>query len=227
MFSNLFATYNLVDPPKITTKSNNNFIIQNNDILDPPQIISNDFINFQDVKPPSFEEQKVEIVNNPISQEFTKQVTPIRTKQSKYTDRNQWVTDLKNAYIKAGVTNTNTLKMLISQDALESAWGKSTQGNFNYGNITPGNSWKGAIVNGSDHDSKGNKIKQKFRSYNSIEEYAQDKIQFLKRLYDFDENDNINQFVYKLQGGNGGKRKYAESPTYQQSLLKVYNSFKF
>lgn len=143
-----------------------------------------------------------------------------------YKDRSKWVKDLKDAYRKAGITNENALRMLIAQDALESGWGKSAQGRFNYGNLTPGRSWKGAVVNGRDHDSKGNPISQKFRSYNSIEEYAADKVQFLKTLYDFNENDDISTFTHKLQGGNRGKRKYAAGSNYIQLVTKIYNTSK-
>ena len=103
-----------------------------------------------------------------------------------------------NAYKKAGITNDNAIRMLLAQDALESSWGKSAQGKYNFGNLTTGSSWKGDYVTGNDKNAKGEAIKQKFRSYNSMDEYAADKIQFLKRLYDFDENDDINKFVAKL-----------------------------
>ena len=116
--------------------------------------------------------------------------------------------------------------MLVSQDALESAWGRSAQGKFNFGNLTTGAEWKGDYVTGNDKNAKGEAIKQKFRSYNSMDEYVADKIQFLKRLYDFDENDDINKFVAKLTGSNKGKRRYAEAKEYANSLRGVYNSFK-
>lgn len=145
---------------------------------------------------------------------------------SPYRDRNKWVSDLTQAYRRAGITNDNALKMLIAQDALESAWGRSAQGKFNFGNLTTGAKWKGDYVTGNDHDAAGNPIKQKFRSYNSIDEYAADKIQFLKRLYDFNENDDINKFTAKLTGSNKGKRRYAEATNYADSLTKVFNSFK-
>lgn len=145
---------------------------------------------------------------------------------SPYSDRNKWISDLTQAYRRAGITNDNALKMLIAQDALESAWGRSTQGKFNFGNLTAGSSWKGNYITGDDHDAIGNPIKQKFRSYNSMDEYAVDKIQFLKRLYDFDENDDINKFTAKLTGANKGKRKYAEAKNYATSLTNVFKSFK-
>ena len=56
-----------------------------------------------------------------------------------------------------------------------------------------------------------------------MDEYAADKVQFLKRLYDFDENDDINKFVAKLTGSNKGKRRYAEAGNYAKLLTGVYN----
>lgn len=145
------------------------------------------------------------------------------TWKSPYTNRRQWSTELINAYKKAGITNDNAIRMLLAQDALESSWGKSAQGKYNFGNLTTGSSWKGDYVTGNDKNAKGEAIKQKFRSYNSMDEYAADKIQFLKRLYDFDENDDINKFVAKLTGSNKGKRRYAEATNYAKVLTGVYN----
>lgn len=155
-----------------------------------------------------------------------KPVTANSTWKSPYTNRKQWSTELINAYKKAGITNDNAIRMLLAQDALESSWGTSAQGKYNFGNLTTGSSWKGDYVTGNDKNAKGEAIKQKFRSYNSMDEYAADKIQFLKRLYDFDENDDINKFVAKLTGSNKGKRRYAEAKEYANSLRGVYNSFK-
>ena len=131
----------------------------------------------------------------PIAESLTVETPkPTRIANHIYKDRNAWVKDLKAAYKKAGITNENAIKMLIAQDALESGWGKSAQGKFNYGNLTPGKSWKGKVVTGNDHDSKGKPITQKFRSYNSIDEYAADKVQFLKSLYDFNSYRELHDF---------------------------------
>ena len=152
-----------------------------------------------------------------------KPVTANSTWKSPYTNRKQWATELINAYKKAGITNDNAIRMLLAQDALESSWGRSAQGKYNFGNLTTGSLWKGDYVTGNDKNAKGEAIKQKFRSYNSMDEYAADKIQFLKRLYDFDENDDINKFVAKLTGSNKGKRRYAEATNYAKVLTGVYN----
>lgn len=170
------------------------------------------------------------VINKPVASKpvTNKPVTKTAnsTWKSPYTNKKQWSTELINAYKKAGITNDNAIRMLLAQDALESSWGKSAQGKYNFGNLTTGSSWKGDYVTGNDKNAKGEAIKQKFRSYNSMDEYAADKIQFLKRLYDFDENDDINKFVAKLTGSNKGKRRYAEAKEYANSLRGVYNSFK-
>lgn len=167
------------------------------------------------------------VINKPVASKpvTDKPVTKTAnsTWKSPYTNRKQWSTELINAYKKAGITNDNAIRMLLAQDALESSWGKSAQGKYNFGNLTTGSSWKGNYVTGNDKNAKGEAIKQKFRSYNSMDEYAADKVQFLKRLYDFDENDDINKFVAKLTGSNKGKRRYAEATNYAKVLTGVYN----
>lgn len=162
------------------------------------------------------------VVNKPVASKVVDN-TANSTWSSPYKDRSKWAADLTNAYKRAGITNDNAIRMLVSQDALESAWGRSAQGKFNFGNLTTGAKWKGDYVTGNDKNAKGEAIKQKFRSYNSMDEYAADKVQFLKRLYDFDENDDINKFVAKLTGSNKGKRRYAEARNYAKLLTGVYN----
>ena len=230
-----FASYNVVETPRVEltdiTNPINPFSEYNyNTTYDKPTALV--IPTREDSKPDTNETDVV--ANNPTvepvinksvaSKPVTKTVSS--TWKSPYTNRKQWSTELINAYKKAGITNDNAIRMLLAQDALESSWGKSAQGKYNFGNLTTGSSWKGDYVTGNDKNAKGEAIKQKFRSYNSMDEYAADKIQFLKRLYDFDENDDINKFVAKLTGSNKGKRRYAEAKEYANSLRGVYNSFK-
>jgi len=226
-----FVNYNVVENPTIDykdiTNPTNPFSEYNfNTTYNTPQGLV--VPTREDSKPDAVEETPV-VANNPtvepvINKPVTK--TAKSTWKSPYTNRKQWTTELINAYKKAGITNDNAIRMLLAQDALESSWGKSAQGKYNFGNLTTGSSWKGDYVTGNDKNAKGEAIKQKFRSYNSMDEYAADKIQFLKRLYDFDENDDINKFVAKLTGSNKGKRRYAEAKEYANSLRGVYNSFR-
>lgn len=223
-----FASYNVVETPRVDitdiTNPVNPFSEYNfNTVYDKPEAL---------VVPVKDEAPVEEVINKPESPIVTpavskpvasKPVTANSTWKSPYTNGKQWATELINAYKKAGITNDNAIRMLLAQDALESSWGKSAQGKYNFGNLTTGSSWKGDYVTGNDKNAKGEAIKQKFRSYNSMDEYAADKIQFLKRLYDFDENDDINKFVAKLTGSNKGKRRYAEATNYAKVLTGVYN----
>ena len=231
-----FVSYNAIDTPTIDytdiTNPINPFSEYNfNTVYDKPEAL---VVPVKDEAPVEEVINKPEsliitpVTNRPIASKSVtdKPVTANSTWKSPYTNRRQWSTELINAYKKAGITNDNAIRMLLAQDALESSWGKSAQGKYNFGNLTTGSSWKGDYVTGNDKNAKGEAIKQKFRSYNSMDEYAADKIQFLKRLYDFDENDDINKFVAKLTGSNKGKRRYAEAKEYANSLRGVYNSFK-
>lgn len=227
-----FVSYNPVSNPTIDytdiTNPINPFSEYNfNTVYDKPEAL---VVPVRDTNEPDV------VANNPIAEPVinkpvaSKSVTdkPVTktansTWKSPYTNRKQWSTELINAYKKAGITNDNAIRMLLAQDALESSWGKSAQGKYNFGNLTTGSSWKGDYVTGNDKNAKGEAIKQKFRSYNSMDEYAADKVQFLKRLYDFDENDDINKFVAKLTGSNKGKRRYAEATNYAKVLTGVYN----
>lgn len=227
-----FVSYNPVSNPTIDytdiTNPINPFSEYNfNTVYDKPEAL---VVPVRDTNEPDV------VANNPIAEPVinkpvaSKSVTdkPVTktansTWKSPYTNRKQWATELINAYKKAGITNDNAIRMLLAQDALESSWGRSAQGKYNFGNLTTGSSWKGDYVTGNDKNAKGEAIKQKFRSYNSMDEYAADKIQFLKRLYDFDENDDINKFVAKLTGSNKGKRRYAEATNYAKVLTGVYN----
>ena len=121
--------------------------------------------------------------------------------------KNKWLEELTQAYRDLGISE-NGIKNLIAKNALESGWGESTVGDFNYGNIKTGKVWSGESKKG-------------YRSYNSIQEYARDEVQFLKKLYDFDDKDDIKTFVNKLQGGNKDGRRYAESPTYKQKVIQI------
>lgn len=169
------------------------------------------------------EEKKSEEKESTKEENTSKKETPV-IEEYTYKGRNQWAKDLVESYKRAGITNPNALKYLLAQDALESGWGKSAQGKYNYGNLTTGSSWKGNYVQGKDKDAAGNPISQKFRSYSSMDEYTRDKIDFLTRLYNFNQNDTLDIFISKLLGNNSGKRRYTEARNYGEVLKNVYNS---
>ena len=147
--------------------------------------------------------------------------TASKSWSSPYSEQNKWVSDMTAAYKRAGLSD-NAIKNLIAKNSLESVWGTSAQGDYNFGNMTAGKSWTGRIVEGNDKDKNGKPIKQRFRAYDSLDDFVKDEIQFLTRLYDFDQNDDLSTFLNKLQGGNKGKRHYAEDPSYKNKVRSRY-----
>lgn len=138
-------------------------------------------------------------------------------------NKSLWKKDLIEAYKKAGLSD-NAIKNLLAKNAFESGWGEYAQGAYNFGNITTGSKWSGKYVDGKDKDSDGNSIVNKFRVYDSLDDYVKDEIQFLTNLYDFNVNDDFETFIEKLQGNNSGKRRYAEDNQYATKVRMVYNS---
>lgn len=213
--ADLFVSYKQVKSPKFEISEN---------------VMPNyEFPQFNDVQQTEQEEQKI---SSPKTQEIKYFFTPIEGQQSKASskwispyvrNKNKWIQDMTNAYKKAGLSD-NAIKNLLAKNALESGWGKSAQGNYNFGNITTGSKWKGDYVKGKDKNAGGQTISQKFRAYKSIDDYVNDEIQFLTKLYDFDQNDTFDQFINKLQGQNSGKRFYAEAKDYKDKVRKVYDS---
>ncbi len=142
----------------------------------------------------------------------------------KYSNRSDFVRDLTNAYAsaltKAGIS-TDYAKYLVAQDALESNYGKSYAGRYNYGNITVGSDTTASYTEGADHDANGNPITQRFRNYDSMEDYANAKIALLNgsRYRAFTGNKTAQDFYTRVK--NAG---YATDPDYVKKLLAVYNS---
>ena len=139
--------------------------------------------------------------------------------RGRYTNQTAWAKDLSDAYRNAGVTNSKMLSMLVAQDALESGWGRSPVGDYNYGNIKVGSSnmpYKTAM----DDEP----VPSKFRSYESLSSYARDKVSLLKNNYDFHEGDDIETFIAKVTGANQKRKRYATSPTYDSALRNIYKT---
>lgn len=185
-------------------------------------------LKYSETKKQEKEDPVVEDKNQIVKWTYSTPSEGITTTASKlwsspYSEQNKWVSDMTAAYKRAGLSD-NAIKNLIAKNSLESAWGTSAQGDYNFGNITTGSSWTGRFVQGKDHDANGKKISQKFRAYDSMDDYVKDEIQFLTKLYDFNQDDDFDTFIDKLQGNNSGKRRYAEDKQYSSKVKQVYNS---
>lgn len=129
---------------------------------------------------------------------------------------NNWQSEMVKAYKLEGLSD-NAIRNLIAKNAQESHYGEKTVGDFNYGNLTAGRYWKGPTKIAMDNGKNNT-----FRSYSSMQDYVKNEIQFLKNLYDFDPDDNLDTFLSKLQGGNHDGRRYAEDQQYIQKVKDVY-----
>lgn len=137
--------------------------------------------------------------------------------------RDLWIADMTNSYKKLGLSD-NAIKNLIAQTALESNYGQSALSGYNnFGGITTGAYWTGKRIKSGDKDKDGNRITQDFRVYDDMDHFTRDHLEFLTKLYDFDQNDDLNTFLSKLLGNNKGKRKYAQAKDYSKAVTNRYN----
>lgn len=113
-------------------------------------------------------------------------------------------------------------KWLAAQDALESGWGIS-QGSrrHNYGNIITGSSWTGDSFVGDDHDAQNKPITQRFRAYDSVEDYVEDKLDLLQsNRYKNAFTGDVDKFIDRIFTSG-----YAVDPKYVQKVKSVYNNW--
>lgn len=161
-------------------------------------------------------EEKVNTEPLPTSKEETpivesKESTPINIKS-----KDEFIKTMTPAFenaLKAKGLDTKYAKYLVAQSALESNWGKSQSGKFNFGGIKG----KGTIrktrevING-----KSIHINDSFRDFKDINDYANYHVSLLnnKRYQAFSGGDFIDRVV---KGG------YATDPNYKKALSNVYN----
>ena len=135
-------------------------------------------------------------------------------------EKGAWTDMMRQAYRDAGVTNEDMVNILVAQDALESGWGKSTVGDYNYGNITTGSQWKGAY---KAYYNKEYGKEYKFRSYDTPSDYAKDKLSLLRRLYQVDTgSDDVDTFLKRIGGYNRGGYRYIEDNKNLNVIKDIY-----
>lgn len=142
-----------------------------------------------------------------------------------YTNPQDFVKDMTDAYTKvltAKGISTDYAKMLVAQDALESNWGKSSLSKaFNLGGVKAIEGVPFVEKETTEYNSKKGmyKTKAKFRKFNSLEDYANYKINLLngKRYRAF--TGDPSQFYHRVKAGG-----YATDPKYVEKLMKIYNN---
>lgn len=175
---------------------------------------------------------RAKTVSTQMSQNVVKpkqQISTQETAESKegkiYTNPQDFVRDMTAAYTKAltakGIS-TDYAKMLVAQDALESNWGKSSLSkDFNFGGIKAVEGTPFVEKETKEHDPKKGMYttKAKFRKFNSLDDYANYKINLLngKRYQAF--AGDPSQFYIRVKAGG-----YATDPNYVEKLTKIYNN---
>lgn len=117
--------------------------------------------------------------------------------------------------------DTSFAKVLAAQDALESGWGKKSSGINNFGGIKSTNS-SGTVKTTKEYiNGQYVTISDKFRDFNSIEDYARYKVNLLNSSKYNVFVHPVNEFAFWVKRGG-----YATDPNYTSVLNNVINSFR-
>lgn len=124
----------------------------------------------------------------------------------------------KDVLMKKGI-DTKYADVLTAQSALESAWGKSQSGKFNFSGIKADKDDidKGlyTVCKTTEYENGvEKKIYDKFRDFKSLEDFAEYKVNFVNRdRYKAFDGDSINDYINRVV-----KSGYATAPNYGEIL---------
>ena len=105
---------------------------------------------------------------------------------------------------KAGLTDTQA-RLLATQAAHESNYGKSVGGDFNYWGIKAGSDWSGATENVTTREFGQGIIKDRFRSYPDAASALADRIEFMRGKFpDAANADSFDDAIAGLRTGKHG-----------------------
>lgn len=160
-------------------------------------------------------ESQIEEIRTPEPQ-FKKQTTTKKFK-SKKEFQDTMTPIYESMLIKRGLSPTFA-KALVAQDGLESAWGSKPSGNFNFGGIKGKGTTKRTreVVNGKEVY-----INDSFRDFNSLEDYANYKIDLLNNNRYQAFSGDVSEFANRVHKGG-----YATDPNYSKVLNKIIASAK-
>ncbi|KKF38875.1 flagellar biosynthesis protein FlgJ [Hafnia alvei] len=156
--------------------------------------------------------------SNSINQLAQRAALPLSAKKS------EWINRSLPAAIMVKRNWGVPIAVTIAQGAIESAWGVKSNGNVYFG--VKGKSPKGKSINFMTHENYGGlsiKIKDSFRSYDSLEQSADDFGRFLtvnKRFSAaFSYPNEPEKFLHEV-----AKAGYATDPLYENKVLDVMRS---
>lgn len=169
----------------------------------------------------SEESEEASPVESPIEEIKTTQPSTVKHSSKTFKSKEEFKSTMLPIYesilIKKGL-NPLFAKALVAQDGLESAWGSKLSGKYNFGGIKG----KGTIartrevINGQDVY-----INDSFRDFNSIEDYANYKVDLLNNNRYKAFSGDISEFASRVHKGG-----YATDPNYTNVLNNVIANIK-
>ena len=134
----------------------------------------------------------------------------------RFPDRESFKSRMLHEYtsaLQARGIDPSYAKVLVAQDALESAWGSKPSGSYNYGGIKG----KGRSLATTEFiNGKYIKMNDNFRDFSSIQEYINYKIDLLNSPRYRAFSGNISEFADRVKAGG-----YATAPNYVQVLKSI------
>lgn len=184
-------------------------------------------INISGYKPKYTVEQVEEDIVTPVESQIEEirapepQVKRTTTNIMKFKSKKEFKDTMTPIYeallVKRGL-NPAFAKALVAQDGLESAWGSKPTGSFNFGGIKGKGSIKRTreVINGKDVY-----INDSFRDFNSLEDYANYKINLLNNSRYQAFSGDVSEFANRVYKGG-----YATDPNYSKVLNNIITSAK-
>lgn len=166
-------------------------------------------------------QSQVEEVNTATQQNPTPTSTTRSSYKSKFSSKEDFKNTMLPIYesilVQKGL-NPLFAKALVAQDALESAWGTKESGKYNFGGIKGKGTVRRTreVVNGQNVY-----INDSFRDFNSLEDYANYKVNLLNNNRYKAFSGDISEFASRVHRGG-----YATDPNYSKILNQVIASVK-
>lgn len=236
MVTNIFASYNIVEPPKFIKTTQSEEIPEEKITINP---VADTFMTR--VLPPISDqsESQQEPVKKQEIQTNQKQVTN-HSSNGKFSNKNDFIKALNQGYKKAlsekGL-DPNYSYILTAQAAMESGWGKHVAGNFNFSGIkitdkeATKNPEKANRTMTTDWEKGKGLFKQyqNFRNFSSIDDYCRYRINLLSnnRYNAFNtvsSKDPYNFTYHILSKGYGSDYGGPLSKKYASDVVKNYNT---
>lgn len=141
------------------------------------------------------------------------------TSSTKFSDKKSFVETMTPIYTKLLIQkglNPLFAKSLVAQDALESAWGSKPAGRYNFGGVKGKgtNQRTREVINGKDVY-----INASFRDFDSLEDYANYKINLLNNNRYRAFSGDLTEFADRVARGG-----YATDPNYSSVLKRMVAS---